>query len=258
MKRKKQLINNLNISFLDNEKNGNALICLHGHFGTASNFSFIEKIFDGRVVIPDLRGHGLSEHGLTYTIDQYVKDLEELIAAQSIENPIIIGHSLGGIIAMVYEAKHKSAKMLIIEDIGTEVNGSNAFLNKFPKEFSSIYDIDKSFKENLQRPLSTYFIESLYYDVTSWKFRFNYKDMINSQNELNGIYWDEWEEIKCPVLVMFGGKSWATKKDNAEEMINRNKKAEFIYYPNAGHGIHDEEREKFCDDFKNFIKKNSV
>ncbi len=31
--------------------------------------------------------------------------------------------------------------------------------------------------------------------------------------------------------------------------------AELIYYENAGHGIHDEEREKFCDDFTRFIKK---
>lgn len=38
-------------------------------------------------------------------------------------------------------------------------------------------------------------------------------------------------------------------------MINTNKMAELIYYENAGHGIHDEEREKFCDDFTRFIKK---
>ena len=105
--------------------------------------------------------------------------------------------------------------------------------------------------------VSIYFIESLYYENTSWKFRFNYDDMINSQIQINGKYWTEWEKINCPVLIMKGEKSWITKKENVEEMVNRNKKAELIYYANAGHGIHDEQREKFCDDFKNFVNKNS-
>ena len=257
MLRKNLVINNLNISFLDNEKEGTALICLHGHFGTASNFSFMEKIYDGRVIIPDLRGHGLSEHAKTYTVDDYLKDLEGLISLLNIENPIFLGHSLGGIIAIKYQAKHQNAKMLIIEDIGTEVNGSNEFLNKFPKTFSSIYDVDKTFRDHLGRPLSIYFMESLYYDKTSWKFRFNDEDMIQSQKEINGNYWSEWKRINCPVLIMRGGKSWATKKENMEEMIRSNKMAELKYYPNAGHGIHDEEREKFCEDFTSFIKRNS-
>ncbi len=87
MQRKNELINDLNISFLDNEKKGATLICLHGHFGTASNFAFIEKIFDGRIVIPDLRGHGLSEHAPNYTIGEYLKDLEGLISTLNIRKP---------------------------------------------------------------------------------------------------------------------------------------------------------------------------
>jgi esterase len=256
MQRINHLINNLNVSFLDNEKKGAALICLHGHFGTASNLAFIEKTFDGRVVIPDLRGHGLSQHAATYTVAGYLKDLEELITSLQIQNPIILGHSLGGIIAMAYEAKHQNAKMLIIEDIGTEVNGSNEFLNKFPAEFSSIFEVDKTFKDNLGRSLSTYFMESLYYDITAWKFRFDYGDMIRSQMAINGKYWTEWGKINCPVLIMKGDKSWATKKENVEEMVKRNKMAELITYPNSGHGIHDEEREKFCEDFVRFVGKN--
>ncbi len=75
---------------------------------------------------------------------------------------------------MVYESKYQNVKMLIIEDIGTEVNGSNEFLRKFPEKFSSVYEVDKTFKDNIGRPLSTYFAESLYYDKTFWKFRFGY------------------------------------------------------------------------------------
>ncbi|MCB0745089.1 MAG: hypothetical protein KDC67_14365 [Ignavibacteriae bacterium] len=57
MKRKSIFINGINTWFLDNEKEGKSLICLHGHFGTASNFSFMNSIFIERVLIPDLTGH---------------------------------------------------------------------------------------------------------------------------------------------------------------------------------------------------------
>lgn len=166
MHRKTLLINNLNISFLDNEKEGKPFICLHGNFGTASNLAFIEKYYSGRVIIPDLRGHGLSEHAAEYNIPEYLKDLEILISLLKVDKPIIFGHSLGGIIAMVYESKHQNLPMLIIEDIGTEINESNEFIKKFPKEFSSVDEVDKTFKNVLGRPLSTYFMESLFYNQT--------------------------------------------------------------------------------------------
>lgn len=257
MNRKNELINNLHISFLDNEKKGPVLICLHGHFGTASNLSFMDGVFDGRVVIPDLRGQGLSEHATSYAIDDYVLDLETLIASLAIENPIILGHSLGGIIAIKYTAKQQHVNMLIVEDIGTEIQESNEFLRKFPTAFKSVYEVDKTFKDVLKRPLSTYFMESLYYDTTAWKFRFGYEDMIQSQNELNGNYWPDWEKLKCPVLLMKGGKSWASNKENMEEMAKRNKMAKLIIYPDASHGIHDDEREKFCKDVCDFIAKHN-
>ena len=256
MKRKSIFINNLTFSFLDNEKGGQTLICLHGHFGTASNLSFMNSVFKGRVLIPDLRGHGLSDHASSYTKDNYLKDLEDFINALNIENPIILGHSLGGITAIRYAAKHQNVKMLIIEDIGTVVNSSNEFLNKFPVEFDSIYDVNKTFIDNLERPISTYFMESLYYDVDHWRFRFNYQEMIQSQKELNGEYWEEWRKVNCPVLLMKGGKSWASKEENMQEMIKMNGKSSLIVYPNAGHGIHDDEREKFCVNVNNFIENN--
>lgn len=145
--------------------------------------------------------------------------------------------------------------MLIIEDIGTEVSGSNEFLYKFPLEFLSVYEADHVFKEVLHRPLSTYFMESLYYEENAWKFRFNYDDMIKSQKALNGNYREQWKLIKCPVLLMRGEKSWVTNKDNIEEMLKENENAILISYSNSAHSIHDDEREKFSKDFKSFIER---
>lgn len=66
----------------------------------------------------DLRGHGESskpEAGYHYT--DYVRDLEEAIDTLGIKRPIVLGHSLGGIIALFWAMKHPDvSKGIIIED----------------------------------------------------------------------------------------------------------------------------------------------
>jgi esterase len=252
MKRKTLKINGLDISYLDNEIKGKALICIHGHFGCASMFRFIENIYAGRVVIPDLRGHGFSEHAASYKRVDYIDDLKQLIEFLELEKPILFGHSLGGINAIQYASKYQNVSKLIVEDIGTEVSSSNDFIADFPESFNSLWDVQNEFSK-INRPLSIYFSESLYYDGLKWKFRFDYNDMIQSQKELNGNYRSDWEKIQCPVLLMHGAKSWACKTSNIVEMAETNKNAILKIYENAGHAIHDDERKQFCDDLIEFI-----
>jgi pimeloyl-ACP methyl ester carboxylesterase len=257
MKRKIIHTNGINVSYLDNEKEGETLMCLHGHFGAASMFRFVESFFDGRIILPDLRGHGFSDSADSYSRMNYIKDLKGVIDGLNIVNPILLGHSLGGVNAYQYASINKNVKMIIIEDIGTEVSSSNEFIADFPLYFDTIWDVNQAFlKQN--RPLSTYFMESLDYDGLKWKFRFSYQDMIQSQNELNGNYWNDWEKIKCPILLLHGAKSWACKTENIKEMAVRNKNASLKIYENAGHAIHDDERKQFCEDVIEFINKNNL
>lgn len=254
MIRKTMNINRLNISYLDNEKDGQSLICLHGHFGMGSMLTFVESFFDGRIILPDLRGHGFSDHALSYTRLDYIEDLKAIIDELDLQDPILLGHSLGGANIFQYASMYKNVKKIIIEDIGTEISQSNSFIADFPERFDSIWDVNNEFmKHNII--LGPYFIESLCYDGTKWMFRFNYKDMIQSQIELNGIYWKDWESIKCPILLMHGMKSWACKTDNIKEMAKRNSNVTIKIYENAGHAIHEDERKQFCEDVTEFINR---
>ncbi|MCZ7385021.1 MAG: alpha/beta hydrolase [Candidatus Methanoperedens sp.] len=255
MKRKTMKINGLNISYLDNEKGGQSLICLHGHFGTGSMFKFVESFFDGRIILPDQRGHGYSDHADSYTRLDYIEDLKAIIDELNLQYPILLGHSLGGVNVFQYASIYKNVKMIIVEDIGTEISGSNSFIADFPECFDSIWDVNNEFmKHNMV--LGPYFMESLYYDGTKWMFRFNCQEMIQSQIELNGIYWKDWENIKCPIFLLHGKKSWACKTDNIKEMAKRKSNVTLKIYENVGHAIHDEERKQFCEDINEFIIKN--
>jgi len=253
MTRKQLKINDHYISYLDNEKEGQPLICLHGHFGTGSMFLFMQQIHNSRLILVDQRGHGYSSHTKTYERDDYINDLDEIIRFEKIINPIILGHSLGGVNTYQYAARHKSVKAIIVEDIGTVVNCSNEFIKNIPDSFQSFFDVEQAFQK-INMIYGPYFLESIRNDGLQWKFQFDYEGMVISQEKMNGIYWNEWAQLECPVLLMHGLNSWACTTENIIEMEKRNSHVKLITFPEVGHTIHDECREKFCMDVQEFLK----
>lgn len=66
----------------------------------------------------DQRGHGASDKPETgYLYDDYIGDLDGALDALGIEHPLIMGHSLGGIVTLWWAARHPDrAAALVIED----------------------------------------------------------------------------------------------------------------------------------------------
>lgn len=99
---------------------GEPLIILHGLFGSSDNWMTIaHKLGEkGNVFIPDLRNHGQSFHSETWTYEAMVEDIWNLIEKYHIENPIILGHSMGGKIAMQFAVSFPNiVKKLVVVDI---------------------------------------------------------------------------------------------------------------------------------------------
>ena len=82
----------------------------------------------------DQRGHGHSDKAETYKPIDYVNDLTELIKIENLINPILLGHSLGGVVSYYYASQNNNVKAIIVEDIGTEINCSNEFIMNIPKD----------------------------------------------------------------------------------------------------------------------------
>ena len=81
---------------------GPALVLLHGLFGQARNFGTVQRRLatQFRVIALDLRNHGASPHGGGMAYADMAADVAESLAARGAGAALVVGHSMGGKVAM--------------------------------------------------------------------------------------------------------------------------------------------------------------
>ena len=99
---------------------GEPLMLLHGLFGSADNwFGVAPKLAEKfHVLIPDLRNHGHSPHSAEMNYSLMAADVEKFFTAQKIESACVIGHSMGGKVAMQFTLDFPArVKKLVVVDM---------------------------------------------------------------------------------------------------------------------------------------------
>ncbi|ACQ67034.1 putative alpha/beta hydrolase fold protein [Candidatus Hamiltonella defensa 5AT (Acyrthosiphon pisum)] len=100
------------------------IILIHGLFGNLDNLSMLGRDFQKHhdVIQLDLRNYGLSPHSPEMNYFAMAQDVLELLDQLKIEKVIIIGHSMGGKVAMTMTALiPEIIKTLVIIDIAPVV-----------------------------------------------------------------------------------------------------------------------------------------
>jgi N-formylmaleamate deformylase len=97
------------------------ILLLPGITSPAITWAFVAERLAAshRVVVPDIRGRGLSESrpGLGYTLDDYATDAHGLIQALGLGQLIVVGHSMGARIAARLAATHNQivSKLVLVD-----------------------------------------------------------------------------------------------------------------------------------------------
>lgn len=110
---------NLNYKALG-EAGKQPLVILHGLFGSLDNWITLAKYFAEHfhVYLVDQRNHGKSPHTDDFSYQLMADDLREFLMQHAIQNPIILGHSMGGKTAMFFATQHpEMIDKLIVVDI---------------------------------------------------------------------------------------------------------------------------------------------
>ncbi|HSY18622.1 MAG TPA: alpha/beta fold hydrolase [Candidatus Acidoferrales bacterium] len=99
---------------------GEPLVLLHGLFGSADNwFGVAPKLAEKfHVFILDLRNHGQSPHDEQMDYPLMAADVEKFFAAHHLEQASVIGHSMGGKVAMQFALDYpQRVKKLVVVDM---------------------------------------------------------------------------------------------------------------------------------------------
>jgi pimeloyl-ACP methyl ester carboxylesterase len=108
------------------EGKGKQILCIHG---ITANSRFWDCLASAlaphhRVMAMDLRGRGLSDKPSTgYSIKHHCKDILALMNDQDLKRPVLMGHSLGAFISLVFTAKYpQRVDRLILVDGGGKLS----------------------------------------------------------------------------------------------------------------------------------------
>lgn len=114
------------------EGQGKPVIILHGLFGSARNWSGISRQLarDFQVISVDLRNHGASAHAATMTYPEMAEDIVAVMAEARLDQAAILGHSLGGKVAMTLALKYgnKVEKLAVLDIAPVSYNNNLIYL----------------------------------------------------------------------------------------------------------------------------------
>jgi pimeloyl-ACP methyl ester carboxylesterase len=117
------------------------IVLVHGSWGSSEMWAqYIQRLpQEGwNIYALDLRGHGKSQGEISgATMDDYVADVHQAVSEYEINDPIVIGHSMGGLVVLMYAAKHNPKAVVSIDPSPTkEVQGSQE--KNYPDTYSPV------------------------------------------------------------------------------------------------------------------------
>jgi pimeloyl-ACP methyl ester carboxylesterase len=106
--------------------NPQKILAVHGWLDNAASFYFLAPLLAARgyeLVAIDLPGHGNSQHrpkGSSYHLVDYLREMHQVLDVLQWPHPVLLGHSLGGIIASMLcaAAPDRVQKLVMLESVG--------------------------------------------------------------------------------------------------------------------------------------------
>lgn len=242
---------------------GRVIVILHGLFGMLDNWNTLAKRLseDFQVYIVDQRNHGKSFHSDEMSYDLMSEDLLNFLDLHDLRKINLVGHSMGGKVAMNFALKHpKYIERLIVVDIAPIVYapahqlifsalGSVDFTQNPTRS-----DIASKMSEKISQPAVIQFLmKNLARNKDrqlEWKV--NWRVIQKNYDAMN-----QWEMKDQPfggeVLFVKGERSNYIQKKDYSIILDYFPKANIVTIEKAGHWVHAEQPALLLDVISQFI-----
>jgi pimeloyl-ACP methyl ester carboxylesterase len=225
------------------------VLLLHGGNQSSHSWDLVSLHLSDRyhVYALDQRGHGDTEWNreLDYSMEAMTDDVLAFVADQHIDNPIILGHSMGGRVTMnTVLAAPDIARAIVLVDVGPELSEKgtkvigdfithnvefddlDVFLDNVVKydRFRSREHIARTVKYNLLVRADGKYVSKVDHRRLTGAPKF--------------LTLDDVKAITCPVLLVRGGESDVLLADAAERFVDALPQGQLITVPDVGHNVH--------------------
>ncbi|MPR32556.1 alpha/beta fold hydrolase [Salmonirosea aquatica] len=243
---------------------GQPMVILHGFFGSLDNWATVSKsIADAgyTVYLVDQRNHGRSPHADEFTYEAMAADLAEFIQDHALDNPILIGHSMGGKTVMQYAEQYPGTfDKLVIIDIGPKaypphhqelIEGLNALSLDEIEDRQQADKLFSAFEPNLG--VRQFLLKNLYRtDAGAFDWRFNLPVLTELQANV-GAETPKLRTVTEPTLFMRGALSGYLKDEDWPAVEDMFSQAQLVTIPKSGHWVHAEQPKLFVEELIKFL-----
>lgn len=230
------------------------VVMLHGLFGSTSNLMGVARSLeaDFRVIRFDLRNHGKSAHSEVMDIPSMAGDVAEAMQQLGLSQAYVLGHSLGGKVAMELAATQgERVKGLVVADIAPVAygRGHDAILDGLLaldlQALKNREQADTQLKSAVpELAVRQFLLKNLARDGQSgWKWRMNLAAIAASYDRLRAA--PNSAVYAGPTLFIRGEKSRYIIDENRVPIMRQFPDARLETIAGAGHWLHAERPEEF-------------
>ncbi len=214
---------------------GNPVILMHGWGCDSSTLNLFERVGSEQheVFNLDLPGFGKSqEPPVAWGVEEYTEMLEEFVTALGIVNPVVLGHSFGGRIAILYGSRTPVDRLLLVDAAGVKPRRT---LKYYAKVYS--FKLAKMIYPTIVgREKAHEIIEQMRSRRGSYDYN-NCSPMMRQVmvKAVNTDLRPVMPKIKAPTLLIWGENDTATPMRDARIMKRLIPDAGIVSFPGAGH-----------------------
>jgi esterase len=234
------------------------LVILHGMLGSSRNWQTVGRDLAAKfhVFALDLRNHGGSPHAEEMTYAAMMEDVMGWLDAHELKRVTLLGHSMGGKVAMLLASRHpERVERLIVVDIAPK----DYFWVAHRAEFAAMNELDLAHLQS--RAEAELRFEAR---VSDWAMRKFLATNLERAAEGNGWRWvvnlpaltaalplleknplEPGDRFMGPALFLTGGKSNYVQPADRSAVGQHFPAVQWAVLPESGHNPHIEARESF-------------
>jgi len=251
--------NGLRLHYLEwGESDALPIVCVHGYTSSAQAFSALARRLVDRahIIAPDVRGHGESAWSPegAYEYRDQAGDLAALVDLLGLDRFVLIGTSMGGVIAMAYAAQSAGRlRGLVLNDIGPDVEAGSqritGLVDSRPEDFASL-DAALEYRRQAspitagrpladQRELALGVLRQRPDGRWAWKMDPAYIEQrltrVSRGAALRPALWPVLASLACPTVAVWGTESDVLSEAQARRMVEALPRGELVAVPGVGH-----------------------